>query len=78
MPQKAATALKNEYSRSVGVVNGETRYTNGERKINEMIYESGNTNGNMNGENGHGEINYQANEMSAGLKSMAIEKPIST
>lgn len=47
-------------------------------KITEKVYESGNTNGNINGENGHGKISTQVSEVTVGIKSKAIEKPIST
>ncbi|XP_050718789.1 N-acetyl-D-glucosamine kinase-like [Eriocheir sinensis] len=76
MPQKSV--FTNKCSRSLGAANGDTRNTNGERKITEMVNESGHTNGNINGENGHAKFNTQLNDVSVGLKSMAIEKPIST
>lgn len=78
MPQKAATTLTSECSRSIGVANGGIRNTSEERKISETVCEPGSTNGNISGENGHGKFNNQISEITAGLKSMATEKPIST
>lgn len=78
VPQKAATALTSECSRSFGMANGGTRNTNGERKVSETVYESGSTNGNISAVNGHGKADSQVSEVSVALKSLAIEKPIST
>lgn len=75
MPQKS-TALTREFSRPVSAVNG-VRNASEERKISEIVYGLGSSNGNS-GENGHGSINNQVSEITVGLKSMAKEKPIST
>lgn len=75
LPQKLEAAMTSWPS---GPGNGGARNTREEGDINKTVYESESIKADISEENGHGNIKIQVSEITAGIKSMVKEKPIST